>query len=192
MTHMTTGNRFHGDETDAGPPVADVGSRIRDLRTARGLSLSELARRAHIGKGSLSEIEAGGRNPTLETLYAICAPLQVPLTTLIGGANGVRSTAAGGMTSALLELRELPSMTVEVFWLDFPADADHTSPGHADAVTEHLTVVSGQLAVGPLAAPQTLSVGESTTWRSDGEHRYRAVDGPAQAVLVIMTPRASI
>ncbi|HEY9293380.1 MAG TPA: helix-turn-helix transcriptional regulator, partial [Microlunatus sp.] len=48
-----------------------VGRRLREVRVSRGLSLSELARQAGIGKGSLSEIETGRRNPTLETLYAL-------------------------------------------------------------------------------------------------------------------------
>ncbi|MGV7591910.1 helix-turn-helix domain-containing protein, partial [Mycobacterium kansasii] len=33
-------------------PSPDVGRRLRELRTERGLSLSELARRAGVGKGS--------------------------------------------------------------------------------------------------------------------------------------------
>jgi XRE family transcriptional regulator, regulator of sulfur utilization len=49
-------------------PGIAVGARIRALRTERGLSLSALAAAAGIGKGSLSELETGHRNPTLDTL----------------------------------------------------------------------------------------------------------------------------
>ncbi len=52
-------------------------------RRARGWSQSRLARSAGVGKATLSEIEAGARNPTLETLYAIAAPLGVPLAELL-------------------------------------------------------------------------------------------------------------
>src|SRR5918995_6173421 len=58
----------------AGPALTDgaedVGQRVRELRERRGLSLSELARRAAVGKATLSGLEAGTRNPPLETLQA--------------------------------------------------------------------------------------------------------------------------
>ena len=60
-----------------------MGARIRALRTERGLSLSALAAAAGIGKGSLSELESGRRNPTLDTLYAVAGPLGVPLAVLL-------------------------------------------------------------------------------------------------------------
>ncbi len=48
-----------------------VGERVRQARVDRGLSLGSVAATAGIGKGSLSEIEHGQRNPTLSTLYAL-------------------------------------------------------------------------------------------------------------------------
>ncbi|WP_019203654.1 helix-turn-helix domain-containing protein [Tsukamurella sp. 1534] len=170
-------------------PPPDIGSRLRDLRTERGLSLSELARRAGIGKGSLSEIEAGGRNPTIETLYALCGRLDVPLTALLGEAPGTDGTATGGMRTHLLSVRHLPHVTVEVFRLEFPEGADHTSPGHGAAVREHLTVVDGALLVGEPGRETVVREGDSHSWSVASEHRYAAVDGPAEAVLVITTPR---
>ena len=70
---------------DAG---ASAGARIRQLRTERGLSLSALAAAAGIGKGTLSELEGGRRNPTLETLYAVAGPLGVPLAALLEDHDG--------------------------------------------------------------------------------------------------------
>ncbi|KXO90577.1 helix-turn-helix domain-containing protein [Tsukamurella pseudospumae] len=169
-------------------PSPDVGGRLRELRTERGLSLSELARRAGVGKGSLSEIEAGGRNPTVETLYALCVPLDVPLTALVGESPGAHSVADGGMRTALLSVRHLPHMTVEVFRLEFPAGSDHVSPGHGERVREHLTVVDGALVVGPVGDERLVQQGYSRSWTSDGPHRFATVGG-AEAVVVITTPR---
>ena len=168
---------------------AAVGLRIRELRGGLGLSLSELARRAGIGKSSLSDIEAGRRNPTIETLYALCTPLGVPMTALIGVHATPMTTSGGGMTSTTLDVRELPDSTVEVFRLQFTAEADHTSPAHVPGVTEHLTVVAGTIRVGPVDALRTVRAGESTSWRSDRPHRYSAAAHPAEAVVVIVTPR---
>ncbi|MFT3663272.1 MAG: XRE family transcriptional regulator [Gordonia sp. (in: high G+C Gram-positive bacteria)] len=169
--------------------AAAVGRRVREIRVERGLSLSELARRAGVGKGSLSEIEAGGRNPTVETLYALCEPLDVPLTALVGETSGVHSAADGGMRTVLLSVRHLPHRTVEVFRLEFPAGADHVSPSHGTGVTEHLTVVLGQVLAGPVGEESRVPEGRTHTWVSDRRHRFAAPDGPAEAVVVITTPR---
>ncbi|MGZ8178272.1 helix-turn-helix domain-containing protein [Williamsia sp. SKLECPSW1] len=172
--------------------AADVGRRVRDLRVRRGLSLSELARRAGIGKGSLSEIESGRRNPTIETLYALCGPMAVPMTALVGDDPAPPGrhprTRSGGMTSVTLDVRHHHGRTVEVFRLEFAAGADHASPAHGPGVTEHITVVAGTVTVGPVDSPTTVGVGESASFPSDTTHRYRAGDDPAEAVLVIVTP----
>lgn len=169
--------------------LIDLGARLRELRLERGISLSELARRAGVGKGSLSEIESGRRNPTVETLYSICGPLEVPLTALLGEDPGADSVSAAGMRTVLLSVRHLPARTVEVFRMEFPADSDHTSPGHGPGVTEHLTIVEGAMRVGPIGEEVLVDAGESHSWSSAEAHRYRAIRGPGEAVLVIMTPR---
>ena len=166
----------------------EIGRRLRELRAARGLSLTELARRADVGKGTLSEIETGKRNPTVETLYAVCRPLDVPISALLGEERGSDGVAEGGMRTVLLSVRRLPHATVEVFRLEFPAGADHTSPGHGAGVAEHLTVVAGALRVGPLDAEVDVAAGATHTWDSSAAHRYAALEGPGEAVLVITTP----
>ncbi|MFI6650203.1 helix-turn-helix domain-containing protein [Streptomyces sp. NPDC050529] len=61
----------------------EVGER---LRRGSGLSLSELARRSDVGKGTLSELERGRRDPSLETLYALTTALDAPLSMVVGPA----------------------------------------------------------------------------------------------------------
>jgi transcriptional regulator with XRE-family HTH domain len=72
-----------------------VGERLRAARRERGLALGALAEAAHVGKGSLSEIENGARNPTLGTLYALAGALGVPLATLIADRPGVQVASPG-------------------------------------------------------------------------------------------------
>ncbi|EGD55596.1 helix-turn-helix domain-containing protein [Gordonia neofelifaecis] len=167
-----------------------IGDRLRELRAARGLSLSELARRADIGKATLSEIESGRRNPNIETLYALCAPLDVPLTGMLGETPGTHGTAAGGMVTVLLSTRHLPAETVEVFRLEFPAGAHHVSPAHGAGVREQLAVVAGTLTVGTADAPTIVHRGDCHAWTSDTDHVFSAPDGPAEAIVVISTPHA--
>src|ERR1700726_5329719 len=57
-------------------------SRRRERRRS-GLSLTELARRAGIAKSTLSQLESGTGNPSLETLWAICVALDAPFSRLL-------------------------------------------------------------------------------------------------------------
>src|SRR5579859_1189693 len=84
-----------------------VGERIRSARQERGLSVGALALAAHVGKGSLSEIENGSRNPTMGTLYALAGALGVPLATLIADRPGVR-VASPGIEARLLDVSHDP------------------------------------------------------------------------------------
>ena len=66
-------------------PVLDaVGPRLRELRRARGLTLTGLSADTGISVSTLSRLESGGRKPTLELLLALARAYQVPLDELVG------------------------------------------------------------------------------------------------------------
>lgn len=56
-----------------------IGSEVRRLRRSLDLTLSELADAASISPGMLSKIENGGISPSLATLQALSAALNVPV-----------------------------------------------------------------------------------------------------------------
>src|SRR3954464_13628022 len=97
-------------------PGAAVGARIRALRTERGLSLSALAAAAGIGKGSLSELETGRANPTLDTLYSVAGPLGVPPAGLLDFDTGAVA-ADEGFEAVLLHTERTPTAASEVYLL---------------------------------------------------------------------------
>ncbi|MFD1497897.1 helix-turn-helix domain-containing protein [Streptosporangium lutulentum] len=166
----------------------DVGRRIRRLREEQGISLSELARRAGIGKATLSGLENGSRNPTLETLWAVTAELGVPLASLLaaGTTQVIRGTAVEG---TLLQVFEDESVTYELYRLVIPAGSTQLSPAHHEGVTEHMTVFAGVLSAGPADAPLLAGAGEHITWRSDVPHTYAAIgDQDVHAGLLIRYP----
>jgi XRE family transcriptional regulator, regulator of sulfur utilization len=171
-----------------------IGRRLRQFREARGISLSELARTAGIGKATLSGLEHGTRNPTLETMYAIAAALSVPMSalTLDRGAPASMATPIRGaaVVSTLLEVFHEPAATYEYFRIRVLPGAEQTSPAHPPGVTEHITVYKGHLVAGPVGAPLTGGPGAYLTWTADQPHTYRAV-GPdeVEAALLIRTPR---
>src|SRR6185369_11849453 len=68
---------------DQVPPLAAIAAALRFERERAGLSLSELARRAGLAKSTLSQLEAGAGNPSVETLWALGVALNVPFSQLV-------------------------------------------------------------------------------------------------------------
>ncbi len=56
-----------------------VGANVRRLRRNRGLSLVELGQHASVAKGTLTQLEAGRGNPTLETVQSLGRALGLSL-----------------------------------------------------------------------------------------------------------------
>jgi DNA-binding XRE family transcriptional regulator/quercetin dioxygenase-like cupin family protein len=193
-----------------------VGERLRAARRERGLSLGALAEAAHVGKGSLSEIENGARNPTLGTLYALAGALGAPLATLIADRPGTR-VASPGIEARLLDVsRDAGSgvgsgtgsdagsgtgsgtgsgagsgggQTVEVYRLRIEPGHIHRSPAHGPGVTEHLLVTSGRARAGRRGEETEIGPGQAAQWVSDVPHTYAALGpGPVESVLVIRSP----
>lgn len=78
-----------------------IGQRIRFYRQQAGLNQTELARRAKVNQGFLSEIERGRRRPSPSSLHALATALDVPPAVLIG-------ESADHDTPQPLDTRELP------------------------------------------------------------------------------------
>lgn len=64
--------------------LTGVGSRLRELRRARGSSLVDLARETGLSISTLSRLENGKRRPTLEQLLPLARAHDVPLDDLVG------------------------------------------------------------------------------------------------------------
>lgn len=60
-----------------------IGARIREVRKQVGMQQEELAQRIGLTRASISNYERGAQNLTVESLYAICAALQVEPQTLL-------------------------------------------------------------------------------------------------------------
>jgi transcriptional regulator with XRE-family HTH domain len=64
--------------------LAEVGPRLKRLRTRRGITLTSLAVKTGISKSTLSRLESGQRKPSLELLLPLADAYQVPLDELVG------------------------------------------------------------------------------------------------------------
>ena len=160
---------------------AALGGRIRAARQEAGLSLSEAARRAGIGKGSLSELEHGLRSPRLETLWALSTALGVPLGRF---ATADGATAPGAAVRPVLIDRWTSDAFYELYRGTVGPETQH-SPAHAAGVTELLTVITGRLEAGPSGAATVAGPGSSITFAGSAPHTYRALETPCEVVIVI-------
>ena len=174
-------------------PGASTGARIRALREERGMSLSALAAAAGIGKATLSELEGGRRNPTLDTVYAVAGPLGVPLVALVAEAGASDALSDDALTAVRLHLLVEPGRTTEVYLVRVRPGAERSSPAHATGVVEQLVVLSGEgrLTHGMPGSEQVVALAPGThvTWPADVPHAYACTSSEElSAVDVIVTP----
>lgn len=62
-----------------------LGEKIRKIRKAKDLTLDQLAEKLGSSSGTLSHIEKGSRNPSLDMLTKIAEALEVPVSDLVDG-----------------------------------------------------------------------------------------------------------
>lgn len=167
---------------DSTQAAAEVGRRLRALRVERGLSLSELARRAGVGKGTLSELETGRRNPTLDTLFALTSALRLPLSAALPAGRPEAPDAVGTAVQAWL-VDQSPG--VDVYRLRVEPGPVQCSDPHAPGVREQVLVVSGRLRLADGDA--VLEAGQSLDYAGDEPHVWEALE-PVSALLVMRYP----
>ncbi|KND62131.1 putative transcriptional regulator [Candidatus Burkholderia verschuerenii] len=74
---------------------ADVGARLKALRIAHGLSVNELAMRAGVSVGTVSQVERNKANPSVRILEKLRQALEVPLSALLEDDDAVSDPVAG-------------------------------------------------------------------------------------------------
>ena len=165
---------------------AVVGGRIRKVRQRLGMSLSELARLSQIAKATLSNIEAGEANPTLETLDQLSSALKTPLGELLAEprpavsvfrASEGREFREGPVSITLVSDFDIGNSRLELYYGGIDANASHQSPGHGAGVIEHIILHSGRLEAGPVDDPVILEPGDYMRFDASKPHIYRTFAG---------------
>lgn len=173
-----------------------LAANLRALRGQAGLSLSELARRSGIAKGTLSQLESGTGNPTIETVFSLSNAFKVPVSSLLTERTEpdvvlVRSASLDVLSSNAVDLRmlrrvDLTDTVFEVYDQRVRPGAVQHSDGHPGL--EHVTVTSGRLKVGPPGEPYVLGPGDYVCFPAQRPHIYEAVDEPVVSVLLLQYP----
>jgi transcriptional regulator with XRE-family HTH domain len=126
--------------------LAEVGPRLRRLRTRRGITLTALAARTGISKSTLSRLESGQRKPSLELLLPLAEAHQVPLDELVGapdvGDPRIRLKPRNRNGRMVFPLSQ-QSSSVQVWKVVIPPGREHELRTHEGY--EWLYVLSGRM-----------------------------------------------
>lgn len=175
------------------------GGEILRARKDAGLSLDDLARRSGVSKSILSQIERDSTNPTIATVWRICAALERSPESFFRMAEEEQSGIAPLSANATPEiqsedgrcrLRILGAIeTVErVQWYEFLADpgGELVSTAHGNGSVEHLTVLEGALTVTANGDARSAGPGETLRYATaQGTHVVKnAGSEPARAMMV--------
>jgi transcriptional regulator with XRE-family HTH domain len=176
-----------------------VARNVRRYRQERAMSLGELARRSGLSKQTLSKIEQGVGNPTVETLSLLSAALDVPARRLLtewGTPVYVQRSHEGSWTDATNWSERILDETygsgyVRTLVLQLNRtgnDAEVIGP-HPIGTLHHLYMITGKLRTGPLHEPVDLAAGDFVRFPGDVPHRHVCLSDRVVAHMVTTVPQ---
>lgn len=171
-----------------------VGPRLRSARLARGWTLDDLARRASVSASTLSRLESGKRQASLELLVPLTRLLGVTLDDLVAAPTPdprVRRAALRRHGMEVVPLSPVGS-PVETYRVTFPAVHELPALRVHDGY-EWLYVLSGRLRLRLGDQDLVLVRGEAAQFDTRTPHALSAAGGrPATAVSIFDASGARI
>lgn len=167
---------------------------LRIHRERLGLSQAEVARRANISKSTLSQLEAGTGNPSVETIWALSVALDTPFADLVEPsttpARVVRRDEGAAVDSAVASYHATvlsaapPRTRRDIYRIIAEPGAARESDPHMAGVVEHVVIGTGRALVGPADQPVDLGPGDYITYSGAEPHVFEALEPGTTAVLV--------
>lgn len=185
----------------------ELGSKIRRLRTASGLTLSELAVRTGVSLSLVSQVERGLAEPSLSTLRGLSASLGVPVSALFVGDDDVdeRNASHDGRRlvvrkGARKHLRMPDSDTVyellspdlnrqmEVIFTEMPGGARVPTEPSQHPGEETIVCISGRVTCVQQGDEWDLEAGDAISWDSSRPHWIENRSKRRAVLLAVITP----
>lgn len=172
-----------------------IAASLRRERDRAGLSLTELAKRAGIAKSTLSQLESGAGNPSVETLWALGVALGVPFSRLVdvprtsvrvirSGEGPVTYSERAHYAATLLASCP-PNARRDVYRIQAGPGESRISDPHMAGTSEHVVLSAGRAMVGPADDPVELAPGDYIAYPGDAPHIFKALKANTSAVLVM-------
>ena len=171
------------EEEGAAELDAVVGANVRDLRTARGLSLDVLAGLSGVGRQALGQIEIGRTIPSVGTLWKIARAFDVPFsallaqpaqraTTVFRSATAKRLVSADGRFSSRALYSAGDGGKDELYELFLAGHGREDAEAHAPGTRENLVVTAGCLQLDIGDETFELVKGDAIAFTADVPHAY--------------------
>ena len=174
---------------------AELGLRIKTLRTDAHLTLEDMSQRSSVSRAMLSKVERGEKSPTLPVIVRIAGGLGLPLSALLGAEPDLADVAVI-RASERLAFRD-PETGFER-WVLSPAHLDNgvefvlhrippgrstgVLPPYAVPTEKYLAVSAGQLTVYVDNKPHVLKAGDSMYFEVKSPYRFVNDDGHVACV----------
>jgi transcriptional regulator with XRE-family HTH domain len=184
-----------------------IARNVRDLRTQRGLSIADMAVEVGISKAMLSKIENAQTSCSLSTLAALARGLDVPVTSLLRGADTerqasyvkagrgtriVRNGSQVGHDYQLLGTLRGEHKRLECLMVTLTAKSE-TYPLFQHPGTEFIYMLEGKMDYGHGRAPYRLEPGDSLQFDGEGAHGpVNLVQVPIRFLSVIAFPDTTV
>lgn len=175
-------------------PIAAIAASLQRERLRAGLSLTEVARSAGIAKSTLSQLESGTGNPSIETLWALSVALAVPFARLVEpprpAVQVIRAGEGPTFSSSVADYRATvlaacpPHARRDLYLVSAQPGTPRESAPHMPGVVEHVVLSAGSALVGLVEDPIELHPGDYTAYPGDLAHVFRALEPDTFAVLV--------
>lgn len=178
-----------------------LGARLRRRRKVRGLSLKEVARRAEVSTGLISQVERGLTMPSVRSLGAICGALEMPVGWLFDTSDAddtdglvvrrpQRRVLDLGAKGMIKELMTPDSCTgIQMMRLVIrPGGSTGETPYNHPSGAKCGTVLCGQLMLEVDGDTRRLNTGDSFAFEATRMIRFWCEDSEAAEVLWIVTP----
>jgi transcriptional regulator with XRE-family HTH domain len=171
------------------------------------MTLSALAEQAGVAKSTVSLIERGQGNPSIDTVWALASALGVPFTSLFHDEppaddvsvvreddGSVIAVESAGLEEGLV-VRHMLTRTggalIEIYTLVLDEGAVRHAEAHVAGLFEHITVAAGKLEISSDSFKEVLGQGDLISFRADRPHTYRVIEGPVRLVSVHEYPQRS-
>ena len=175
-----------------------VARNLRALRQRRGWSLERLAQVSGVSRAMLGQIELEQSAPTINVVWKISRALDVPFSTLIGGAPGEgtvllpqsrarRITSTNGAFTSRALFPESGPRRVEFYELVLAPNAEELAEPHLPGTRENLVVSEGRLVVLVAAERYELGTGDALVFAADVPHVYRNPANEPAVMYLVMT-----
>lgn len=178
-----------------------LGGKIKSIRTRKGVTIQDVARRSGLSKGFLSQVENDKTSPSLSTLERIAGALDTPLTYLLLGDQRAPALSRPGERQVLIDevshgrveyLSPVSGRSLQLVLVDLPAGRAAGDRLYQREGEEACWVLAGSVRVSQGESSAALKEGDAYQWDASVPHVIEN-HGPGPArLLIAMSPPSAI